>query len=387
MNVVLVGKSGGGKDRILKELKERFFYIPIISYTTRPMREGEEQGREYNFVSKKYFEDMIANESFIEYRTYNTLVNGVPDVWYYGVLKNTNYCLGKLDELYNYYNRVIILDLQGAKDFIKYAGKDNTKVIYIECDDEIRKERAKSRGSFDETEWNRRLADDNEKFSEENLAKIIDARVLNNGDLEETVRNVFDAINEITDIRKYIKERKIDKIFLDIDGVILHSCDAMAKLLSDMYNKKVTGDEILSWNFKEISNEITEPELEYLFTTEKFFDIVKPIEGAIDFIKSCPENSIVFVTKGRWQNFIGKEKLFEKLGLGDIPMVGLPMNVGKEIINMSYDIDNKRSLFIDDNTKNLECSNAMYKIQFREYRDDKEREWQEGWTGKVMYHW
>ena len=94
------------------------------------------------------------------------------------------------------------------------------------------------------------------------------------------------------------------------------------------------------------------------------------------------------MTKGRWQNFIGKEKLFEKLGIGNIPMIGLPMNVDKDIINMNlYDNDVERSLFIDDSTRNLVMSNATYKIQFREYKDDKEREWQKNWNGDIMYHW
>ena len=384
MNIILCGKSGSGKDRIIGEIVRRGEYKPIISYTTRPMREGEINGKEYNFISKEEFLKFLKEDSLIEYRKYNTLVNGNPDVWYYGVMKKPEY----LFEFGDLFKNIVILDLEGAENFIKYSGKENCKVIYIDCDDKIREERAKARGSFDQTEWNRRLKDDTIKFSEENLNKIVDFRISNNGNFEDTIKKVYDAIREVKNIKDYIKLKNIDKIFLDIDGVVLHSCEAMAKILNKIYNKNVSGQDILSWNFKEVEETIDDSVLEYLFTTDEFFEIVEPIEGAIEFIKSCPENYIVFVTKGRWQNFIGKEKLFEKLGIGNIPMIGLPMNVDKDIINMNlYDNDVERSLFIDDSTRNLVMSNATYKIQFREYKDDKEREWQKNWNGDIMYHW
>ena len=59
--------------------------------------------------------------------------------------------------------------------------------------------------------------------------------------------------------------------------------------------------------------------------------------------------------------------------------------MSKSIINMNS-IDGW-SLFIDDSTNNLNDSNADYKVQFREYNDDKERAWQKGWDGLVMYNW
>ena len=390
MIVILTGKSGSGKDGVMGELVNVYNYHPITSYTSRPMREGEKYGKEYYFISKEKFLDMINNNEFIEYRTYNTLVNGIPDVWYYGLKKEktTSNFYDELDNsLFNCLNcnKIVILDLQGTKELIKYYGKENCKVIYIDCDDDIRKERAIKRGSFDETEWNRRLKDDAIKFSEDNINKIVDFRISNNGKFQDTINNILNKLNEIDDIDKYIKEHNIDKIFLDIDGVVLHSCEAMAKILNRIYNKNVSGEDILSWNFKEISNDIIEPELEYLFTTDEFFDKVKFIDGVLDFIKRH-EDDIVFVTKGKWQNFIGKEKLFEKYKIGNIPMIGLPMNVDKDIINMNL-YNSRRSLFIDDNTKNLNMSNAKYKIQFKEYNDNKNREWQNDWHGKIMYHW
>lgn len=70
--VVISGFSGAGKGTLMKELfrvyKEN--YALSISATTRAPREGEQHGREYFFVSKEQFEEMIAREELIEYANY-----------------------------------------------------------------------------------------------------------------------------------------------------------------------------------------------------------------------------------------------------------------------------------------------------------------------------
>ena len=60
--VVLMGRSGCGKSTNEKLLEE-LGYSRIISYTTRPMRAGEENHREYHFVSVKATDMEIALEN------------------------------------------------------------------------------------------------------------------------------------------------------------------------------------------------------------------------------------------------------------------------------------------------------------------------------------
>ena len=67
MYLILCGKSGSGKDTILKRLCKRGF-TPIVSLTSRPIREGETNGVEYNFVSRELFESLIRDKKLIEYR-------------------------------------------------------------------------------------------------------------------------------------------------------------------------------------------------------------------------------------------------------------------------------------------------------------------------------
>lgn len=160
----------------------------------------KKNGREYNFVTKEQFLSDIEKDAFLEYRTYNTLVKGVPDTWYYGCPKKT------LDELDPNKDYVIILDMEGTKDFLNYYGKDKCFVCFVEVSDDIRKERAMSRGSFDETEWNRRAADDNIKFSREVIRELANARVLNNvGSTNDLKESFMRALNDYKN-DKYSKD-------------------------------------------------------------------------------------------------------------------------------------------------------------------------------------
>ena len=174
MITILIGKSASGKDAILRTFKRNFGFTPIISTTSRPIRKKEVDGVDYIFVSAQTFKYMVDIGCFIEYRSYNTLVNGEPDVWYYGV---------QTFELEPDKNYIVILDVEGAREFIKYFGKENIRVVYIHADDDVRKSRAKRRGSFDETEWIRRLNDDAVKFSSDVCSDIVDLRIHNNGGL------------------------------------------------------------------------------------------------------------------------------------------------------------------------------------------------------------
>lgn len=68
---VISGPSGVGKQRLTQALlRERSDLRLSISHTTRPKRAGEEDGREYHFVSLSVFEHMILNGEFVEFAQY-----------------------------------------------------------------------------------------------------------------------------------------------------------------------------------------------------------------------------------------------------------------------------------------------------------------------------
>lgn len=166
--IVLCGFSGCGKDTILNNLTATLNINPLVSHTTRPIRKNETNGKDYHFISKDEFLQMKNNNDFIETREYHTLLNNVSDVWYYGLSKKS------IDLSKKTY--ITVLDIQGLNQLKEYFPNEIIS-IFIDVDEHIRKERAMSRGSFDETEWNRRYKDDVEKFSDYN--KYVDFVVKN----------------------------------------------------------------------------------------------------------------------------------------------------------------------------------------------------------------
>lgn len=76
---VISGFSGAGKGTIMKALLKKYDnYALSISATTRAPREGEEHGREYFFVSREEFEQMIAEGKLLEHACYVGNCYGTP---------------------------------------------------------------------------------------------------------------------------------------------------------------------------------------------------------------------------------------------------------------------------------------------------------------------
>ena len=65
--ITLTGASASGKDLLLKEVvKDNGNIKPIVSVTTRPKREGEEDGVDYKFISFEEFKELFENDELID---------------------------------------------------------------------------------------------------------------------------------------------------------------------------------------------------------------------------------------------------------------------------------------------------------------------------------
>ncbi len=118
--IIMSGPSGVGKGAIRKKVMEdeslKLWFS--VSMTTRSIRPGEENGREYFFVSKEEFKKTLHEGGLLESNQY---VNN-----YYGTPK------AKVEEMREKgYNVMLEIDVNGAEQVMKTIGKENVVSIFI----------------------------------------------------------------------------------------------------------------------------------------------------------------------------------------------------------------------------------------------------------------
>ena len=190
MCLVLIGKSASGKDTVKNKLISEHNFHPIVTYTTRPMRDGEKDGVTYHYISDDEFNQKINDGFFAEYKTYLAQIgDGQYKKWYYGTSKES---LETADE-----NTVIILTPEGVRDIKKY--NLNTKIIWVYANyDTIEKrlnERVKN-GTAIVKECERRMKKDYMDFKDAD--RLADKIIYNNDgyDLDEVVEDILTYYRE-----------------------------------------------------------------------------------------------------------------------------------------------------------------------------------------------
>ena len=116
--VILSSPSGAGKTTITKKIQQKYNSFKIsVSHTTREPRPNEVDGVDYHFISKKKFEELIAQKQFYEYA--NIFGN------YYGTLKKT------VDELFLKNDIIFDIDWQGTQQLSKFKNLNLVKIFII----------------------------------------------------------------------------------------------------------------------------------------------------------------------------------------------------------------------------------------------------------------
>ena len=160
----LLGKSSSGKDTLFKMLLEHreLELKTIVSYTTRPIRAGEQDGVEYHFSSEEQVQALEAAGKIIELRAYDTICG----VWKYFTVDDSQIDLSKD-------NYLIIGTLESYVKMRDYFGAEHLVPLYVEVDDGERLlralERERSEKQPNYAELCRRFLADCEDFSDEKL--------------------------------------------------------------------------------------------------------------------------------------------------------------------------------------------------------------------------
>ena len=143
--IVLSGFSGAGKGTIVKKLLNTYDnYALSISMTTRNPRPGEENGREYFFVTKEEFERHIEKEELVEYAQYVGNYYGTPKAYVDEQLAD-----GK--------DVILEIEIQGALK-IKERFPDTLLLFVTTKSAEVLKQRLTGRGTETEEVINDRMA-------------------------------------------------------------------------------------------------------------------------------------------------------------------------------------------------------------------------------------
>ena len=131
----LMGKSASGKDSIYKRLRSLCPELKsIVLYTTRPMRDGEQEGVEYHFIGQKQLKKLEQSGKVVEVRTYQTVFGP----WSYATVDDGQINLAQADYL-------VIGTLDSYEKLREYYGKEKLVPLYVTVDDGVRLERAIAR--------------------------------------------------------------------------------------------------------------------------------------------------------------------------------------------------------------------------------------------------
>lgn len=144
MLVVISGFSGAGKGTLMNRLMEQYDnYSLSISATTRSPRPGEVEGKDYFFVDKDRFMEMIKNDELLEYANYVGNYYGTPKAYVE-------------DEMSKGRDVILEIEIQGALK-IKAKYPDSVLIFITPPSAEELKARLIHRGTETEEVINKRL--------------------------------------------------------------------------------------------------------------------------------------------------------------------------------------------------------------------------------------
>ena len=185
----IMGKSSCGKDTIYRQLlgEGEFSFRTLVSYTTRPIRSGETDGKDYIFTDEKQLKRLSGQGRVIELRSYHT----VHGIWNYFTVDD-----GQVDLARQNYLTVGTLESYAAMR--RYFGEEALVPVYIEVEDGERLQRALDRERAQKqpryAEMCRRFLSDEEDFSEEKLKEASIRRRFQNSALEGCLEEIREYI-------------------------------------------------------------------------------------------------------------------------------------------------------------------------------------------------
>jgi guanylate kinase len=190
---IVSSPSGGGKTTLIRRLLEKPPGEPLhfsVSHTTRPMRRGEENGREYHFVSAETFRRMIEAGEFLEHNE----VHG----YIYGTSRGE-----VLPHLEAGEDVVLDIDVQGARD-IRRVYPGSVAIFIVPASPEALERRLRSRGLDQEEAIRKRLANASREVQEAQEFQY----VIVNDDLERATLELESVVRA----HRLMPDRQVERL-------------------------------------------------------------------------------------------------------------------------------------------------------------------------------
>ena len=220
--IIISGTTCAGKGTVINKLLERNHNLALsVSYTSRPIREGEVNGKDYIFVSRDEFEQKIKNGDFLEYAKSHR-----ED--YYGTPKK------ELQEMLNKGKDVILeINVDGAK-YVKEMFPEVLLIFIMAPSMEEVKRRIKERGKESPKQIVERFKS---AYREINEIPHYNYVVIN-----DKVLNAVDKIEAIIKASKCQVDR-IEEINVESEEEILHEF-----LIGEEFDNKPMSEKIMEEN-------------------------------------------------------------------------------------------------------------------------------------------
>ena len=188
--VLVMGPTGSGKGSIIRYILNKFPNLQYsVSCTTRDMRTGEIDGKDYHFLSDEEFDKRIAADEFLEWAVFSAHK--------YGTLRKEI-----TDRLENGQVVITEIELQGVQQLLKIIPEMNRTLIFIEAGDwEVLKTRALARAPMTPEHLELRHARYVEEVKSKPYADVIIDNTEGkldeaNGHMTKVIESIFSNINQ-----------------------------------------------------------------------------------------------------------------------------------------------------------------------------------------------
>lgn len=179
--ILVMAPMGSGKGSIVKRAKLEYPDLyETVSCTSRKMRPGEEDGKDYYFLSREEFDKKIEAGDFLEWAEFAGNK--------YGTLKSEILPHIKECEVV-----VVEIELQGVEQLLELLPRNHMTIAYIDAGGwDVLKKRAEARAPMGEEEMNARY----ERFLIEKQSKPLADVIINNSNNLDMAYSEFKEVIE-----------------------------------------------------------------------------------------------------------------------------------------------------------------------------------------------